>query len=146
VKISQGSRRRGFTLIEVMLVMVILVILASIAVVAIGRNAARAHINQAKLQVGAFKTAIDLYNLDIGYYPSTQSGLQALRSCPSDISNPAKWGPTPYLETDIPLDPWDRPYQYCYPGKYNPDSFDVWSLGPDGQDNTADDIGNWPSR
>jgi general secretion pathway protein G len=142
----RSSRHRGFTLIEVMLVMVIIVILASFAVVAVGRNQARAKVYQAKTQVGAFKSAIELFNIDVGYYPSTQSGLDALRRCPSDLPNPSKWGPTPYIDSEIPLDPWDRPYQYCAPGRINNDSFDVWSIGPDGQDNTADDIGNWQTR
>ncbi|MCC6126813.1 MAG: type II secretion system major pseudopilin GspG [Pirellulales bacterium] len=143
---STNNPRRGFTLIEVMLVMVIIVILASFAVVAVGRNRARSQINQAKIQVGHFKTAIELFNIDIGYYPSTQSGLESLRNCPPDIPNPAKWGPTPYMDTEIPLDPWDQPYQYCAPGRINIDSFDVWSLGADRQDNTPDDIGNWPMQ
>jgi general secretion pathway protein G len=146
VNSSRSARRRGFTLIEVMLVMVIIVIMASFAVVAIGRSQAKAKINQAKIQVSSFKTNIELFNIDIGYYPSTQSGLEALRRCPSDIPNTAKWGPTPYMDTEIPLDPWDQPYQYCTPGRINTDSFDVWSLGPDRQDNTADDIGNWTMR
>jgi general secretion pathway protein G len=146
VQKSKSSRRRGFTLIEVMLVMVILVILASISVVAIGRITAKAHINEAKLRVGALKEAIKLFNVDIGTFPTTQSGLQALRSCPADISNQNKWGPTPYIETDVPLDPWGHPYQYSCPGRYNTDSFDLWSLGPDGQDNTSDDIGNWQTE
>jgi general secretion pathway protein G len=126
-----------------MLVMVIIVIMASVAVVAIGRSRAKSQINQARIQVGAFKSAIELFNIDIGYYPSTQSGLNALIQCPSDVPNASKWGPTPYLDTAIPLDPWGRPYQYCCPGRMNPNSFDVWSMGPDGQDNTADDLGNW---
>jgi general secretion pathway protein G len=123
--------------------MAIIVIIASFAVVAIQRTRGRAQINQAKIQVGAFKTALGLYANDIGYFPSTTGGLQALRNCPSELPNPQKWGPTPYIDTEIPFDPWDREYQYCQPGKHNTDSFDVWSLGPDGQDNTADDVGNW---
>jgi general secretion pathway protein G len=144
---SSRNIRRGFTLIEIMLVMAIIVIIASFAVVAIQRARGRAQINQAKIQVSAFDSAIELFCTDTGSYPTTsnQSGLQALRNCPSDLANPAKWGPTPYLKTDIPPDPWGREYQYCQPGRHNPDTFDVWSLGPDGQDNTADDIGNWQS-
>jgi general secretion pathway protein G len=139
---SSRKNRRGFTLIEIMLVMAIIVIIASGAVLAIQRTRGRAKIDQAKMYVGVFKTALGLYANDIGYYPSTQEGLQALRNCPSSLPNPQKWGPTPYIETDVPLDPWDREYQYCNPGRHNPD-FDIWSLGPDGQDNTADDVGNW---
>jgi len=58
------------------------------------------------------------------------------------LPNPSKWD-GPYLDRDVPKDPWGNPYQYGSPGPYNPDSFDVWSLGPDGVNGTQDDIGNW---
>ena len=135
----RSSRRRGFTLIEVMLVMTIIVIMAAFAVMAYGPIQRKAYINQAKIQVQSFKTCIDRFNLDIGFYPQS---LDDLRQAPGGLPNPAKWD-GPYLGTDVPPDPWGRPYQYVAPGRHNPDSFDVWSLGPDGQDNTADDIGNW---
>ena len=56
--------------------------------------------------------------------------------------NPSKWE-GPYLDSDLPLDPWDNPYQYVSPGIHNPDGFDIWSYGPDGINGTEDDIGNW---
>jgi general secretion pathway protein G len=143
VNSTTSNRHRGFTLIEVMLVMVIIVILASFAVVGLGNARDKARKNQAKAQVEIFRSAIESYCNDINDYPSTQSGLESLRYCPSDIPNPAKWGPRPYLDRELPPDPWDQPYQYCCPGRINGDSFDVWSLGPDRQDNTQDDIGNW---
>jgi general secretion pathway protein G len=68
--------------------------------------------------------------------------LSALMTPPGDLANPAKWK-GPYLEKAIPADPWGRPFQYAAPGKHNPQSFDVWSLGPDGADGTEDDVGNW---
>jgi general secretion pathway protein G len=126
-------------LIEVMLVMTIIVIMASFAVVAVGRFQRKAQANQAKIQVQALKTAIDGYNLDIGMYPPD---LTALRNPPGGLPNPQKWQ-GPYLDTEVPADPWGRYYQYQSPGRQNTDTFDVWSLGPDGSDNTADDVGNW---
>lgn len=142
---TSNSRRRGFTLIEVMLVMVILVILASFAVIAYGPIQKQANVKKTQIQIGAFKGMIGKYSLDVGYPPSTSQGLGALLSPPSDLPNPAKWD-GPYIDTAIPLDAWDRPYQYAAPGRVNTDTFDVWSLGPDGQDNTPDDIGNWQSQ
>jgi general secretion pathway protein G len=139
VKGPRSSRRRGFTLIEVMLVMTIIVIMASFAVIAYGPIQRRAYVNQARIQVQAFKDAIDRFNLDLGTYPPD---LTALRNPPGGMANPQKWD-GPYLGTEIPADPWGRYYQYQAPGRQNQDSFDVWSLGPDGNDNTADDIGNW---
>lgn len=132
-----GRRRRGFTLIEVLLVLVILVVLASLAVVAYGPIQKRANINAAKVQVDAFATALNTYQLSVGTYPSTAAGLQALRQAPADLTNPDKWD-GPYLGKDVPMDPWNKAYQYCCPGTHNPDSFDVWTTGPDGQM-----IGNW---
>jgi general secretion pathway protein G len=138
---SQKSHHRGFTLVEVMLVMLILVILASFAVMALAPQRAKAKIQTAKAQIGMFRGMIDMYQQDVDSYPSTQSGLEALRRQPSDVSSSNKWS-GPYISTEVPLDPWGRPYQYLAPGKNNPD-FDIWSMGPDGQSGTADDIGNW---
>jgi len=136
---SSPRRKSGFTLIEVLLVLVILVVLASLAVVAYGPIQRRAKLNQAKAQIGLFKTAVGLYENGVGSYPSTASGLQALRSRPADIADPSKWD-GPYLDSDVPLDPWDKPYQYACPGNHNPDSFDVWTVTPP-PDNQ--EIGNW---
>lgn len=136
---SSCDRRRkgGFTLIEVLLVLVILVVLASLAVVAYGPIQRRANVNAAKVQVDLFATALDSYQLAVGSYPSTVAGLQALRRPPADLQSPDKWD-GPYLSKDIPLDPWGKAYQYCYPGIHNPDRFDVWAVTPDNQQ-----LGNW---
>jgi len=138
------DRRRtgGFTLMEVLLVLVILAVLASLAVFAYQKTQRRANINAAKAQVGLLRTPLQAYQLSIGSYPTTAQGLQALRYAPSDLPNPSKWDGV-YLESDVPLDPWDNPYQYISPGIHNPDGFDVWSFGPDGINGTQDDIGNW---
>ena len=147
---TQPRRRNsGFTLIEVLLVLVILVVLASLAVVAYGPIQRRAKVDAAKSQVGLFKTPLQTYQMTVGSFPTSAQGLAALIQAPADLPNPAKWD-GPYLDTNVlPLDPWGNPYQYASPGTHNPDSFDVWSLGPDGVNGTADDIGNWnmePSR
>ncbi|MFZ1935995.1 MAG: type II secretion system major pseudopilin GspG [Thermoguttaceae bacterium] len=135
------SRRQpgGFTLIEVLLVLTILVILASFAVVQFTGVQRGAKLQAAQTQVGLIETAIQTYEASVNSYPSN---LQALRVQPADLPDPTKWA-GPYLYHDIPLDPWGHPYQYACPGRHNPDSFDVWSLGPDGADGTPDDIGNW---
>ena len=96
---------------------------------------ANAAIETAKVQVGLFASALDLYQLDIGTYPTTQQGLQTLRIPPPDL--PEKWA-GPYLDKDVPMDPWGKPYHYRSPGVHNPKSFDLWSVGPDGKE-----IGNW---
>ncbi len=137
MRTSSSRRNRGFTLIEVLLVLVILVVLASLAVVAYGPIQRKANINSAKTQAELLAQAVESYELQIGSYPSTQSGLQALRAAPSDIADQSKWD-GPYLQRDLPMDPWGKPYQYCFPGNHNPKSFDVWTVSPDGLE-----IGNW---
>lgn len=139
---SRRRRRGALTLVEVMLVLVILMIIASLAVTAYGPIQRKAYINAAKTQIRAFKTPLDAYRLDLGDFPATAQGLEALRNMPSDLRDPSKWN-GPYLDSVVPLDPWGNPYQYEYPGRHQPDMPDIWSFGPDGVDNTEDDVANW---
>jgi general secretion pathway protein G len=131
---SARRRNRGFTLIEVLLVLVILVVLASLAVVAYGPIQRRANMHAATIQVGLFKEALETYQTTVGSLPTN---LQALRTPPADLPDPTKWD-GPYLDRDIPLDPWNHQYQYACPGTHNPTGFDVWTVTPDNQE-----IGNW---
>lgn len=131
---SRDRRRQGgFTLIEVLLVLVILVVLASLATVAYGPIQRRVKVNSARTQIGLLKNAIQTYQLSVETYPPT---LDALRVPPPDMQNSTKWD-GPYLDADVPLDPWGNPYQYAVPGSHNND-FDIWTVSPDGQE-----IGNW---
>ena len=138
---STRSRRRGFTLIEVLLVLVILVVLASTAVIAIGPIQRSAYMRAAKTQIGAFDTPLETYRLDMGDYPVTAQGLAALRTAPGDAGGGRWMGP--YLGKEVPMDPWGRPYQYEYPGRVDPTKPDIWSMGPDGVSGSEDDIASW---
>jgi general secretion pathway protein G len=145
-RISRARRRRaGFTLMEVLLVMVIIVMLGAFVGIAIRKAQGQANASAAKAQIQQFEQPIDMYYLNVKSFPSTSQGLNALRTAPGDLTNSSKWD-GPYIEKEIPLDPWDNPYQYSYPGTRNQDRFDIWSFGPDGADGTADDIGNWPEE
>jgi len=136
-------RRRGFTLIEVLLVLVILVLLASMSVPLYQSYQRQANFKAAKSQIGLFETAIEGFQLNIGSYPTTEQGLNALLAPPADLPNQAKWE-GPYLKgNEVPLDPWGTPYQYRFPGDRNPNGYDLWSIGPDRTDGTEDDVGNW---
>jgi general secretion pathway protein G len=141
ISTQQRRRRAGFTLVEVLLVLAILVIIGSLVVgnyVRIQRNAER---SAARTQIAAFKTPIQTYRMDVGYFPST---LEALVEPPPDLVNPIRWK-GPYLEGGIlPYDPWGNPYQYAYPGSYMGEDYpDIWSFGPNGIDGDDDDVGNW---
>jgi general secretion pathway protein G len=89
---------------------------------------------------------LEAYKADTGSYPTTAQGLIALRKLPAGLKNWKDWkGPyvDPLKVKDVPLDPWGHPYHYRSPGLHNPATYDVWSVGPDSADGTADDIGNW---
>jgi general secretion pathway protein G len=135
-------RRAGFTLVEVLLVLVILVIIASLGITNYARSHRRALVNAARTQVDLLTTLLQQYQTDLGDFPSAAQGLDALVNPPADLPNPEKWGPEPYVAKGrLPLDPWDRPYQYEHdPGAMLPR---VWSMGPDGASGTDDDVGNW---
>jgi general secretion pathway protein G len=130
----------GFTLVEMLLVLVILATLAAIVVPKMAGRSEQAKITAAQTQIANFSSVLDAFEVDNGFYPSTNDGLQALIEQPQGASN---WK-GPYLRGEIPLDPWGvNPYVYEYPGKYNEKGFDLYSYGPDGQAGTEDDITNW---
>ncbi len=138
-----ADSRKAFTLIEVLLVLAILVIMASaVAVNYIGRQK-EALKDKAKVDIDLLESALKMYHLDLHTYPTTDQGLEALRQPPAGLPNPEQWGPEPYLEKEVPLDPWHKPYQYACPGRVNTQFYDIWSLGPDGVDGSQDDICNW---
>jgi general secretion pathway protein G len=140
VKRRNSNRRRGgFTLVEVLLVLVILVIIASLAVTAYGPAQRRAQVSAAKTQVRAFKGPLAAYRLDIGDYPPS---LHELRNQPADAAAQGRWS-GPYLDREVPLDPWRHEYQYRYPGQHDPDMPDISSNGPDGVPGNEDDVTSW---
>jgi len=139
---NPASRRpAGFTLIEVLLVLVILVVLSSIAVPIYQGILGAARVKAAKVQVHMLDKAVELYYVDISKPPAE---LNDLLVRPADAKVSRHWG-GPYLKKGSELiDPWEDPYEYAAQGTRNAGSYDVWSLGPDTQNGTADDIGNWP--
>lgn len=137
---GKAATRRGLTLIEVLIVLSILLIIASLAVANLIRFQRRAYISAARTQIKALEQPLQAFYLDFNRYPSS---LEELLTPPADLPDPTKWN-GPYLDAQaVPLDPWRNEYQYRYPGQYNTDKPDIWSLGPDGVDGTEDDITNW---
>jgi general secretion pathway protein G len=126
-----NRRRRGFTLIEILVVIVVIAILATLVAPNVFQHVGTAKSTTAKSQIEMIASALDAYRLDTGAYPTTAQGLQALQEIPS-IDPPANWR-GPYLRKAVPLDPWGRPYVYLSPGEVNPTGFDLFSYGADGQ-------------
>ena len=135
----------GFTLIELLVVIAIIATLAAVVAPAIFRNVGDAKVNAAKSQVEIFALALDSYRIDNDLYPSSDQNLGALRTLPTMGDAPRNWR-GPYLRKAVPLDPWGRPYLYVAPGKENPTSYDLYSLGRDGKiggDGEDADITSW---
>jgi general secretion pathway protein G len=129
---SNIERRRAFTLIELLVVIAIIATLAAVVAPQVFRNVGDAKASAAKSQVEIFALALDSYRLDNDEYPSTEQGLASLRTAPVTGDLPRNWR-GPYLRKTVPLDPWGRPYIFIAPGKENPASYDVYTLGRDGK-------------
>ena len=128
------KKSRGFTLIELMVVIVILGILAGLVLPRFMGRTEEAKKTKARLQIENLEGALKLYKLDIGTYPTTEQGLEALVQKPSTGAVPKNWREGGYLEkAKVPEDPWGRPYVYMAPGIKNRD-FDLKSLGADGEE------------
>jgi general secretion pathway protein G len=135
------STTRAFTLLEIMLVVVIIGMLLSVAVVKIQGRAEQARETATKQDIeGSLRTALNLYELDNGTFPTSEQGLTALYQKPATEPVPQKW--RQYLEKKINKDPWGRDYIYRYPGAHNTESYDLSSFGKDGVE-SDDDIKNW---
>jgi len=135
-----SNARAGFTLIELLLVMVIIAILAAIVVPTFVGRSQQARITRAKADIANLGTCLHAVEIDTGSYPATLDGLVTAPS-----SNAEDWH-GPYIQGGVPNDPWKHPYVYKYPGQHNTGSFDLSSMGPDGQEGTDDDIDNWSTE
>jgi general secretion pathway protein G len=126
------TSRRGFTLLEIIVVIIVLALLAGLVAPQIFGRLSEARGTTAKTQIELLGTALDNYRLDNGAYPTTEQGLGALRDKPTRAPVPGNWR-GPYLRRAVPNDPWGRPYIYSFPGERNAGSYDLKSLGRDGQ-------------
>lgn len=127
--------KRGFTLVEIMIVIAIIGVLAGVAVPRLAGRTEDARIQATKLQIENLGMALDAFEYDCGRYPTTQEGLKVLRE---NTGGWANWK-GPYLKKNVPLDPWKSPYVYESPGQRNKD-YDLSSLGPDQKQGGDDEI------
>lgn len=134
-----NSIKKGFTLIEIMLVVIIIGIIGAMVFPRLTGQAREARVTQARTQIEGFRAALQMYEMHNDRFPTTEQGLEALFREPT-TNPPPNWR-GPYMES-IPDDPWGNPYQYRSPGDEGRD-YEIISFGPDGVEGTDDDIKSW---
>lgn len=135
-------KRRGLTLLELMIVLIILVGLLAIVGPRLLGSQEKADIRTTQAQIGNLESALDMYRSDMRSFPSTEDGLQALITAPDDERIAKKWD-GPYLDEEkLPLDPWGNEYAYEFDREAGANKPLIFSNGPDGEPDTEDDIAN----
>jgi general secretion pathway protein G len=137
VDFMDRKSERGFSLIELIVVLVILGLLAAVVAPNVYNKLAKGKDQIAKIQIKELEGALQLYSFDMGQYPATAEGLEALVRNPGSSDS---WK-GPYLSKELPKDPWGRPYLYRSPGMHG--DFDLYSAGADGTEGNEDDICSW---
>ncbi len=139
---QEAEKDAGFSLLEIMVSITIIGILTTIVVLNVLPAQDQAMVQKARADIATLEQALDAYRLDMRRYPSSEQGLEALVTAPTDDSDSYRTGG--YIRR-LPNDPWDNPYQYVYPGRDGA-LFDIYSLGADGREGGEEldaDIGNW---
>jgi len=139
-----SNKRRGFTLVEIMVVIIVLTILAAAIIPNLTGRTDDARVARARSDVANLETALEQFRLDMLRYPTSEEGLTVLREAPQS-DDVTRWK-GPYLTKPVPLDPWQNPYVFVSPGIQNPNSYDLASFGSDGQEGGegyARDITSW---
>jgi general secretion pathway protein G len=137
-----GARRvRGMTLIEILVVLTLIGIVMGIAGGNYLGQGEKAKARAAKIEIEQIGQTLDLFKLEVGRYPTTQEGLQALITAPAGVTN---WNGPYWKKSTLPKDPWTNEYHYASPGQHG--AYDLWSYGADGKeggDATNKDITSW---
>jgi general secretion pathway protein G len=138
MKTKQRHRLRpGFTLLEIVIVLGIIAVILGGSIAVVGKLTEGAKVQRVTSDFNTISSAISTYKLNAGSAPTSAQGLQALITKPSSTPVPKRWT---QLATEIPDDPWQKPYQYRNPGKKDSSEFEIYTLGKDGLENTDDDM------
>lgn len=138
------KKSAAFTLIELLAVLTILAIVVGIAAPAIWNQVKKGKMNAAKVQLNGLEQSLSSFQMDCGFFPTTEQGLASLLSAPTVGRQCKNYDSAGYLkQKTIPLDPWNKEFNYVAPGKNNAGSYDLSSDGPDGTPGNEDDITNW---
>jgi general secretion pathway protein G len=140
--LSGRRHRAGFTLLEMVIVLGIIAMILGGAIFAIRGIGDAAKLRQVESDFKSFESALAMYKLNAGSFPSTQQGLKALVDKPTSTPVPRRWV---QVMSKIPDDPWGAPYMYRFPGKKRANEFEIISKGPDGMENSADDLSSQDS-
>ena len=143
---SRPSRKGGFSLVEILVVLVIMGLLISVVAPTVLNRADDARVQKVHADFKAIETALKIYRLDNYVYPTTEQGLEALVERSTLDPEPRNFKEGGYL-SELPLDPWGRPYLYLSPGERG--EVDLYSLGADGLsggDGQNADVGNWKTE
>jgi general secretion pathway protein G len=141
---KRKRRQAGVTLIEMLVVVTIIALFAALVAPNMFKQSDKARVTAARVQINNFRTALGQYKLDTGIFPTSEQGLAALRMSPANVN---QWA-GPYLQMEIPNDPWGRPYVYRFPGEHG-DEPDIVSYGADGQpggEGVNADVVSWKAQ
>ncbi|TAL18482.1 type II secretion system protein GspG [bacterium] len=143
-KTMKINKRSGFTLVELLVVITVLGILAAIVLPKFTGQTAKARVSAAKIQIRSLEDALSQFEVENGFFPSTEQGLEALVSKPATGKDAKEWRAGGYLQKGVPKDPWGNKYIYLSPGSNGP--YDIVSYGADGMPGGEDenaDINSW---
>jgi general secretion pathway protein G len=132
-----GKSEEGMTLMELIIVITILGLLTVALGISVINKMGESKDKIAIIEIGQLEGALQLYSFDVGHFPSTAEGLQALVQNPAGIDS---WK-GPYVKKGVPSDPWSKPYAYKSPGDHG--DYDLFSFGADGEGGNEDDICSW---
>ncbi|MEL6829530.1 MAG: type II secretion system major pseudopilin GspG [Pseudomonadota bacterium] len=144
-QIRKRHKEAGFTLTEIMVVVFIIGLLSTVVLINVGGAMSQGRSTKAQADIANLANALEQYSMDMFDYPNERDGLEALVDAPDSLPDGARYRQGGYINK-LPNDPWGRPYIYARPGDRSGGSFDLYSLGADGERGGEElnaDIGNW---